>query len=408
VTTPREESSIAPPLAQPTEAAPPGEWRRRLGWIAVAMALLVGVVVGALAMHREMPVAEPPRDVPHLDGPFITFSSGFAARSKIQLGTCETALLSPVVTVTGTVAFDPELVAAIGARVPGRVRRVLKFPGDPVQVGEVLAELESAELGQAQTAVLSARAHAEASTANQQREEQLAEQRVSSQRDAELAKATALAAKADLYAAEQRVRAFGGPVEGAAIGVLQLRSPIAGKVVESHVYRGQSVEPSFTAFRVADLHRVWIELQVFERELGRIQSSDKVEISPQTNASVVVSGTVAHVGDIIDLDTRSAPVRVVVDNGDGALRPGQSVLAKIHTRATPAAPGSVLLLPLEAVTSVDGRPTVFVAHGPNQVEPRPVTLGARDGTRVEVLTGLSQEDRVVVGGVFALKSEIFR
>jgi cobalt-zinc-cadmium efflux system membrane fusion protein len=312
------------------------------------------------------------------------------------------------VSVTGTVAFDPELVAAIGARVPGRVRRILKFPGDPVQVGEVLAEIESAELGQAQTAVLSARAHAEASVANEQREEQLAEQLVSSRRDAELAKATALAAKADLHAAEQRVRAFGGPAEGATLGVLQLRSPIAGKVVEAHAFRGQSVEPSFTVFRVADLGRVWIELQVFERELGHIRAGDPVEISPQTDDSVLVSGTVAHVGDIIDLDTRSAPVRVVVENRDGALRAGQSVLAKIRTRAATDWPGSALLLPHEAVTSVDGRPTVFVAHGPNQVEPRTVALGARDGTRVEIVTGLSPEDRVVVGGVFALKSELFR
>jgi membrane fusion protein, heavy metal efflux system len=407
--TPRDQSTVVVPGATLSDAAWPGRWSRRLGWIALAVALFGGGVGGALfAMHREMPEVEPPRDVPHLDGKFITFSPGFAERARIQFGSCVAAALSPVVIVTGTVAFDPELVAAIGARVPGRVRRVLKFDGDPVQVGDTLAELESAELGQAQTAVLSARAHAEESTANQLREEQLAEQRVSSQRDAELAKATALAAKADLYAAEQRVRAFGGPVEGAPIGVLLLTSPIAGKVVEAHLSRGQSVEPSFTAFRVADLRRVWIELQVFERELGLIQDRDRVEISPQTNASVVVSGTVAHVGDIIDLDTRSAPVRVVVENADGALRPGQSVLAKLHTRATPAVSGSVLLLPDEAVTSVDGRPTVFVAHGPNKVEPRPVTLGARDGTRVEVLTGLSPEDRIVTVGVFALKSEIFR
>ncbi len=371
----------------------------------------IGIAVAACAVGAFIALkkpaatqAEPPRDVPHLDGKFIRYSAAFAQRSKIVFAPAESSSLSPTVSVTGTVEFDPELVAAIGARISGRVRRVVKFPGDPVTTGDILAEVESAELGQAQTAVMSSKAHAEAALANEKREDQLAEARVSSQRDAELAKATALAAKAELYAAEQRVRAFGGSASGE-VGVLQLRSPLAGKVVESHVSRGQSVEPSFTAFRVADLRRVWIELDVFERELGHIHAGDIVEISPQTNATVVLAGKVAHVGEIIDVDTRSAPVRVVVENVDGALRPGQSVLAKISTKQEASA---VLLLPRDAVTSVDGRPTVFVSHDETSVEPRAVTLGARDGTRVEITSGINAGEKVATSGVFALKSEIFR
>jgi cobalt-zinc-cadmium efflux system membrane fusion protein len=284
------------------------------------------------------------------------------------------------------------------------VRRILKFPGDPVKAGDTLAELESADLGQAQSAVLAARAHAEAANANEKRESQLAEARVSSQRDAELARATAASARADLHAAEQRVRALGGSASSE-IGILLVTSPIPGKIVESHVSRGQSVEPSATLFRVADLERVWIELAVFERELGHISPSDPVEISPQTNLSVVLKGSVAHVGDIIDRETRSGDVRVVVANPAGSLRPGQSVLAKIHTKTTPSA---VLLLPRDAVTSVDGKPTVFVEHDATSVEPRSVTTGARDGARVEITAGLAAGERVAISGVFALKSEIFR
>ncbi|MDB4993040.1 MAG: Cobalt/zinc/cadmium efflux transporter, rane fusion protein CzcB family, partial [Myxococcaceae bacterium] len=194
-------------------------------------------------------------------------------------------------------------------------------------------------------------------------------------------------------------------VVGGEVGILQLKSPIAGKVVELKVSRGQSVEPSFTAFRVADLSEVWIELAVFERELGHIRVPDKVEISPQTNAAIVLNGTVAHVGEIIDLETRSAPVRVVTKNVDESLRPGQSVLAKIHTASAPL---PSLLLPQGAVTSVDGKPTVFVQHDETSVEPRSVTLGGKDGQMVEIASGLQPGERVVISGVFALKSEIFR
>ncbi|MDB4936115.1 MAG: Cobalt/zinc/cadmium efflux transporter [Labilithrix sp.] len=377
----------------------------RTAILAVVAVLVVGGLAAFFLLRKPTAgFAEPPRDVPYMDGKWIRYSPAFAARSKLEFGVPESAGLTPVVNVTGTVTFDPERVAAVGARISGRVRRILKFPGDPVKAGDTLAELESADLGQAQSAVLAARAHAEAANANDKRESQLAEARVSSQRDAELARATAASARADLHAAEQRVRALGGNASSE-IGVLAVTTPIPGKIVESHVSRGQSVEPSATLFRVADLERVWIELAVFERELGHISPNDAVEISPQTNLSVVLKGKVAHVGDVIDRETRSGDVRVVVENVDGSLRPGQSVLAKIHTKTTPSA---VLLLPRDAITSVDGKQTVFVEHDATSVEPRAVTTGARDGTRVEITDGLKAGERVAISGVFALKSEIFR
>ncbi len=377
--------------------------RRRLALL-VGSALAAAVVVAALAGRHAVLAPAPTRDVPHLDGKSIRFSRAFAQRAGIELAAASTASLAPSVSVTGTVTFDPDRVAAIGARIDGRVRRIRKFPGDPVAAGDVLAEIESAALGTAQTGVLSARAHFEAARANELRETQLAEAKVSSQREAEVARATALVARAELHAAEQKVRALGGDVSPD-IGVLALTSPIAGKVVESHVSRGQSVEPTQTLFRVADLARVWIELAVFEREVNHVRRGDEVEIIPQSNTSVVLTGKVAHVGDIIALETRSADVRVVVDNADGTLRPGQSVLAKIRTATTH---GDAVVLPRDAVTSIDGRPTVFVAHDDTSVEPRVVVTGASDGTHIEIASGVAAGERVVVRGVFALKSEIFR
>jgi len=372
--------------------------------LVAALAVAIACIAGIALARRSPDATEPPRDVPRLDGQWIRYSPAFAERAKLAFAAAERAELSPIVNVTGTVGFDPERVAAVGARIAGRVRRVHRFPGDRVKAGETLCELESAELGQAQAAVLSARAHAEAASANDRREAQLADAHVSSQRDAELARASAAAAEAELHAAEQKRRALGGDGSNE-IGVLAVKTPIDGKLVESHVSRGQSVEPSLTLFRVADLDRVWVELAVFERELGHIAVGNDVEISPQTNAQLVLRGKVAHVGDVIDLETRSSEVRVVVDNPDGSLRPGQSVLAKIHTEA---AGSTTLLLPRDAITSVDGKPTVFVAHDETSVEPRTVTTGARDATRVEITHGLVAGERVATSGVFALKSELFR
>src|SRR5262249_55137087 len=154
------------------------------------------------------------------------------------------------------------------------------------------------------------------------------------------------------------------------------------KVIERNVSRGQSVEATHTAFRVADLSRVWIQLAVFERQLSAIHQGDQVDLLPQTDTERKVNGSVAYVGDVIDLDTRTAPVRVVVDRPEVPLRPGQSLLAKIHTSAPVAAS---LVVPRGAVTSVDGKPTLFIAHDALSVEPRTVQLGGQDSDRVEVL-----------------------
>lgn len=378
---------------------------RFLRWGLLALLICAGgIFFWARGSRSEHIPQKPPRDVPTLEGKWIRYSAAFAERSGVKFGGVTPGSLSPIVYVTGTVTYDPDKVAAVGARISGRVRSVRKLEGDLVKRHEVLAEIESAELGEAQAALISARAHVAAASANEKREKELAQAKISSYRDAELAAANAAAARAELLAAEGRVRAMGGTAD-AEPGILLLQSPLAGKVVQRQLSRGQFVEPTLTAFKVADLSRVFIELAVFERELPSIRGGDSVDVTSSSGPSNVVHGTVSYVGDEIDLETKTAAVRVIVEQPASPLRPGQSVLAKIHTRAKAT---QALLVPRDAVTSVDGKPTVFVAHDETSVEPRAVVLGRQDATQVEVSEGVQAGERVVVSGVFALKSEIFR
>ncbi|HEY3253413.1 MAG TPA: efflux RND transporter periplasmic adaptor subunit [Polyangiaceae bacterium] len=381
---------------------------RRLTVIAFGIGLTSAAVI--YFTHSEPKASAQPRaksekrDVPYMDGKWIRYSPDFAKRQQIEFAVAALGSLKPMINVTGTVTFDPERVAAVGSRISGRVSRLYKIEGDIVKAGDLLAEIESADLGQAQAAVIASRAHAEAATTNEKREAELAEAKISAHRDAELAKAQAVSARADLTAAEQRVRALGGTLDGAT-GVLRLTTPIAGRVIERNVTRGQSVEATLTAFRVADLNRVWVELAVFEGQLSAIHNGDAVDVVATTAGDQAVHGIVAYVGDVIDLATRTAPVRIVVEHPESRLRPGQSVSATIHTSAPVS---GAISIPLAAVTSVDGKPTVFVAHDELSVEPRAIVLGAQDGDRVEVARGIERSERIAISGVFALKSEIFR
>ena len=389
-----------PPSQAP--ARPQRAWR----WLLVGIAALgIGAVIYTKTRPKAAESADKPvRDVPHLDGQWIRYSTGFAERTGLTFAAAESGTISPVVHVTGTVDFDPDRVAAIGARIAGRVRGVLHLEGDQVKPGDVLAEIESAELVEAQAQLIAARAHADVASANEKRERELAAAKISSNREAEQASAQAASARAELLAAEGRVRAMGGKPNGE-LGIMQLMTPIAGRVVTRNLSRGQFVEPTMTAFKVADLSRVFVQLAVFERDVTTIRAGDPVELFTPGTVNANVTGHVAYVADEIDLQTKTAAVRVIVEQQAVPLRPGQSLLAKIHTSAK-AEPS--LVLPRDAVTSVDGKPTVFVQHDATSVEPRAIKLGRQDGNQVEVLEGVQSGERVAVSGVFALKSEIFR
>lgn len=385
--------------------------RARPRWLIPVIGGVVGVAIlgvvllrghGAAAAHVETDKIK--RDVPYLDGKAIAFSPAFRDRAGIKTVQVSKQPLTPVVKVVGTVAFDPEHVSAVGSRIRGFVRRVHKVEGDAVEKNEVLAEIESAELGQAQADVAVAMANRRAADLNATRETDLAGKSLTTARELEVAKATLEQQSAMLNAARQRVAALGGNGAGQ-FGVYFVRSPLKGTVVERHIAAGQSVDGNLIAMRVADLNKLWIELSVFEREIGAIRHDDKVEIIATGETGKSIQGRVAHVGEVISLDTRSADVRVEVDNESRALRPGQSVRAVIHA----SGPARVALsVPSSAVTYVDGKPTVFVAEQENRVVPTEVKLGATDGMKQEILEGVTEGATVVSDGVFALKSELFR
>lgn len=374
-------------------------------WLFVTAGLgLVIAVVWAIRGTTEKPASTSPAPTVAMEGNRIRFSEEFATRHHLAAVPAVEAELSPSIQVMGTVRYDVRKFAAVGARSAGRVRRVLKIMGDEVKPGDILADLESVDLGKAQANAEALRAKEIAAESNLKREQQLAEAKVTAMREAESARAEHQALRAERHAAEKAVIALGAGLDSE-VGVLKLRSPIAGRVILAKASRGQTVEPSDTLFEVADLSTVWVELMVFERDLDRIRKGDAVDILPAAARGESVKGTLAWVGDIVDPTTRSAVVRVDVDNRQGWLRPGQSTSARIQSRAAAA---RVLTIPKAAVSFIDGKPTALVQVGPGLVEPRPVDLGPDDGERVSIRQGLRAGEAVITEGLFALKSEIFR
>ena len=210
--------------------------------------------------------------------------------------------------------------------------------------------------------------------------------------------------RAELAAARARVATVARESKGT-MGFYALRAPLAGVVIERNVHTGQTVEENVVAFRVANLDKLWVELAVGERYLGGMKRGSAVELASVANPAEHIDGQLAYIGDVIDPLTGTAPVRVEISNRDRKLRPGESVTATIRLAQSG---NPVLAVPESAVTPIDGKPHVFIELAPRRVQPTPVETGASDDGWIEIRAGLKAGDHIVIKGVFALKSELFR
>lgn len=202
-------------------------------------------------------------------------------------------------------------------------------------------------------------------------------------------------------------------------GRYALRSPIAGYVLDRHATLGENVGTEDHAFLVGDLSEVWVQASVHDRDIASVKEGIAAKVSVLGTGGEVFSGIVGLVGRIVDENTRTLLVRVVVENpadalarGDIPLRPG--MFATIDLEAERHA--GALLVPASAVMTVDGASVLFVrsrapAQGAGDVtafEKRVVVLGLRDERNVEIVQGVAVGDEVVAVNAYLLKSEFER
>jgi len=377
-----------------------GRWLALLFFLAVATSLACGDSDAA-----ELDEESAPAQLPEFKDGVIVLPQLFADKAGLKTATVEATEITPVIHVTGVLEFDELRIAEVGSRISGRVKEVKVIEGTKVKHGDVLATMESAELGKAQAEIFAVAAKTQVASRDKERKSKLLSEGIASQRAADLAAQEVSITSAELRAAKQRVQALGGGADGGELGVMSLTAPIEGDIVRVRVFRGQAVEPSYTAFTIADRSSLWVRLSVFEGEVVNVRVGDSVEIASQVTPDEVLTGTVTFVSTVLDPVTRSAEVRVVVPNEAGKLRVGQAVNARIRPSA---ARKQAVAIPRSALVQVDGKPTVFVEVAERSVMPRTIEIGAQGPDFIEVKAGLDAGERIVTEGVFALKAELFR
>ena len=341
-------------------------------------------------------------------------------------------VLVPRLVLPARVAFNAEAVAHVGSPLQGRVSDLRCRAGDMVQKGDVLLVVESPDLGEAQSDYLQKLSAAQAagpavglaqSAYDRARALYDKSQGITltevQKREAEYRAAQAAQKSAQTAAegAENRLHLFGMAQQ--AVDTLAkstevdprfaITAPMAGQVIERDVTLGELVSPEKEALLVlADVTALWVLADVPEARLGEIAVGSPCTVSLGASAGPEIAGVATYVSPSINLTTRTAQVRVEVKDGHVALRPGMFARVTIETGVVANGSTPVLVVPDEAVQTVDGKPSVFVPveAADNTFAARPVSVGPAVGDLVPVLSGLEEGELVVVAGTFLLKAEL--
>ncbi|MQA29715.1 MAG: efflux RND transporter periplasmic adaptor subunit [Luteitalea sp.] len=338
----------------------------------------------------------------------IRVEEGMLRDLRITTARVESRRGDEQVMLLGELAVDERTYAEVGVPVSARVIRLLAGLGDNVADGQALLELQSTEVGRARSDYLTSMAHLTLAESALERKRELAAERIAPQREVQEAEATATAAREDVRAASATLSSMGLPApDGSEAGNLRssmftLRSPVRGTVIERRAVRGQLLDPSNAAFRVADLSTLWLTVHAFERDAVRIQQGTTARLTFSALPGQEFAGDVTVVGRQVSSESRTVDVRIDVRNRGSLLRPGMSASA-----ALPIGIGNtpILAVPVAAVQRVGESWCVFVTGSTGRFEIRKIGRGRDLGMEVEVLSGVSAGETIVVDGAFLLKAQ---
>jgi len=330
----------------------------------------------------------------------VHLSAEALERAGIRLAAIERRALTGGVAIPAEVQFEPSSTAHVGPLVPGRITKVSVALGDRVRRGQVLGAVASSDVSSARARLGQARARLIAAESTLRRQQQLSTEGIGAQRSLVEAEAQVGELSAEVDGLQRQLSVFGS---GAA-GELTLTSPMDGVVVAVYGTLGETITPEAPAFIVTDPTRVWVRGNVPELEIDRVQPGGAAIVRLHAFPELAMPGTITYVAPALDEGTRSLPVRVTLNAPDARLRSG--LFGSIELLGG-SADERVLVVPAEAVATVDGQTVVFVpADEPNAFRPQPIALGRRAGGFFEVRSGLEEGARLAVSGAFTLKSAL--
>ena len=347
------------------------------------------------------------------------------AKAGIRIAPVQVRTVPHELTVAGQVIMDERRTDHIGALADGRIERVLVLPGDNVRAGQTLAWMHSHMVHETVGALIQAYAAVDRQTSavrfaeiNRDRYQHLLALQVASQEEAQRAEQQLRQAQQDLTDAQANVhmerehlaellQTSPSTLTAGTLyerELIPIRAVSAGTVITRGVTPGQVVTTGDEAFVVSNLSTVWVSAAVNEKDISGVHRGALANVTTQGYPDTNFPAIVRMLGDQLDPQTRTVPVRLAVPNAGVRLRPGMFATASIDEPALRKG----IFVPENALQDVNGLRVVFVTGDGSTFQVRAVKLGARSQGLVEVIEGLNPGDHIVVDGAFMVKGELLK
>jgi membrane fusion protein, copper/silver efflux system len=317
----------------------------------------------------------------------VTLSPTQRILANVTTAPVERTSSARTVNAVGVVSYAEPNQAKVSARFRGRVEQLyVNYTGQEVKKGQPLFELHSPDLVSAEQELILAQSGAA----------------VTSGSDANSRQRT-------LEATRERLQVHFGMTQEQIAEIetskqarmsITFHSPIHGTVISKEVQEGQYVDEGMVLYLLVDLSKVWISLDVYEKDIRYVKAGTAVSLTSDTYPNERFNGRVTFIEPVINEETRTVRVRIESANPNGKLKPNMFVQANINVPFT----GKVLI-PTSAIIHTGKRSVVWIEVKPNVFEPRDVVVGMSSDTDSEILSGLNEGEQVAVSGGFLIDSE---
>ncbi len=316
--------------------------------------------------------------------------------------------LNEIIETTGQIEEIPKNHFDVNSPVQGVIKSVLVDLGDIVKTGEPLIIIKSTEISKLQAEIDQLKAELELAKTNHEREKTLYEKGISPKKDFDAIKAILASGEAKLSAAENNLKILTNLSSGAEQGEFDVLAPKRGTVTERNIAVGQVINQNQILFRGIDLSTVWAHADIYEKDLGKVKLGQKTFIMLDGIPNTKFEGNITYIGSVVNKDTRTLPVKVILGNKDELLKPGAFIQMEIHTGQRKKS----IVIPRTALTENDKEETdaghehvVYIKDSTkkNLFIPKKIQVESHDSNSVEVISGLTDGEVIVTEGAYQLQ-----
>jgi len=321
-------------------------------------------------------------------------------------------LVKSTLQAMGKVLAPNNRKALIGFACSARIENLHAAVGNWVEKGQPLVTLVCEEVGNAQSDFVKALTDCELAKLDFDREERLFKKDIGAKKEFLETKAKYDIARANLNAAEKKLYVLGLSQEQIEKILktknvnphVTLKAPISGRVVNNNAVLGAVVDSATEIMTIIDLTDLWIDAEIFEKDLSKVKLNQEVSISVPAYPGETFSGKIHYIGDIVNPETRTITVRTKVENRNFKLKPGMFADIKISLNRKESA----VIVPKQAVLDDGEIKILFVRDTtePDHYICRVVEVGVEYNGDIEILSGLAPGEQVVIEGNYQLKSRL--